>query len=84
MADTYLIQKKGYVGNSLLWWRKNDYGYTINLEEAKEFTQFEAEEIIKSSGSDKTMHLKYDVINAAELHLNSESIEWHNYLKKKP
>ena len=30
-------QASGYVGNCLLWWRKNGMGYSCNLDEAEVF-----------------------------------------------
>ena len=71
----YLIQKRGYVGNSLLWWRKGNAGYTTNIDEAQTFTQDEAEKIEETS-RDKIAHPKKIVFDAAEKHLNSESGAW--------
>lgn len=34
----YYIQTSGYVGNCLLWWRKEARGYTCNLDEAGTWT----------------------------------------------
>lgn len=83
MSDVYLIQKKGYVGNSLLWWRKGSRGYTTNVDDAQEYTYTEAKEIIERPNSDKEMHLKEDVIRCAERHINSENEAWYNYLNEK-
>lgn len=38
------------------FWKASDFGYTLNLNEAKLFTQPEAFEIITRPNSDKTMH----------------------------
>lgn len=37
--------ERGYVGNSLQWWRFNDNGYTCDIRAAKKFTKQEAEEL---------------------------------------
>lgn len=29
---------RGYVGNSMVWWREGHHGYTLNLNEAHRFT----------------------------------------------
>ena len=39
----YYLQN-GYVGNSVLWYRKNGKGYTTRPEEAHIFTEKEAQE----------------------------------------
>ena len=80
MNDTYYIQKEGYVGNSLLWWRKGGRGYTTNINDAQEYTYTEAKEIIDRPNSDKIMHKKTDVEACAEKHINTESEVWNNYL----
>lgn len=46
----YVIQN-GYVGNSLLLWRKEGHGYTTDLSDAHLFTRAEAEKIVKSCAS---------------------------------
>jgi len=41
--DLYYLQCRGsYVGNSLLWWRKDGHGYTCDIKEAHAFTREEA------------------------------------------
>jgi hypothetical protein len=37
-VNKYYIQRQGYVGNCLLWWRKGGHGYTCNLDEAEIFS----------------------------------------------
>lgn len=38
----YLQDTRDYVGNCVLWWRKNREGYTTDLREAHIFTKDEA------------------------------------------
>lgn len=38
----YLQDRRQYVGNSMLWWRKNGKGYTCEITEAHVFTREEA------------------------------------------
>lgn len=34
----FYVQKVGYVGNSLLWWRKGGHGYTPDIKDAEVWT----------------------------------------------
>jgi hypothetical protein len=54
MSKQYYIQK-GIVGNCALWWRSNDHGYTLNLDEAKQFSEEEAKKVCASIGKNYKM-----------------------------
>lgn len=43
----YYIQntKAGYLGNAILFWKKNRNGYTANLNDSLKFTEKEAKQI---------------------------------------
>ena len=43
--ELYYIQN-GYVGNAILWWRKNSQGYTTDINEAEKYTKEFVQEII--------------------------------------
>ena len=45
MTEMFLIQRKGYVGNSLLWWRKGAAGYTTDIDDAMQVDEVEARSI---------------------------------------
>lgn len=47
MKCKYYVQNysQGYVGNSMLWWRKGDCGYTCDIQDAKVFTQEEIDKM---------------------------------------
>ena len=47
MENLYYIQKHGYVGNSILWWKYNNAGYTTNIDQARVFTEDEAKKLCK-------------------------------------
>lgn len=40
----YLQDTRDYVGNDMLWWRKNNCGYTTNIEDARKWTWRELQE----------------------------------------
>lgn len=40
----YMQDKRQYVGNSMLWWAKEDRGYTCDIKNARLFTMAEAKE----------------------------------------
>lgn len=46
----YLRNKeRGYLGNSFIWWSKNDCGYTAYLENAEKFCEDEAKEMVRNN-----------------------------------
>lgn len=51
MDELYYLQnvRYGYFGNSPYWWEKNNSGYTPWLDEAKKFTNEEADKVIRST-----------------------------------
>lgn len=51
MKNMYFLQNvgAGFVGNSPYWWQKENSGYVPNIEDAKQFTNEEANDIIRST-----------------------------------
>lgn len=45
MADLFYIQRKGYIGNNLIWWRSGGKGYSSKLDEAWKVSEATAKEI---------------------------------------
>lgn len=47
-ARTYYIhdRSRGYVGNSMVWWRKGHHGYTCDIREAHVFEEGELAEYL--------------------------------------
>jgi len=45
-TQKYFVHDKtrGFVGNSMVWWRQNHRGYTTNINEAHAFTEEELRE----------------------------------------
>lgn len=51
MDNGFYIQKsKGYVGNSMLWWKYDNCGYVCDIRQARIFTGKEAREICRGRG----------------------------------
>lgn len=46
-SEMYYVRNKGYLGNALLWWKKDCKGYTCDIRDAEKFTKDEAEKICK-------------------------------------
>lgn len=40
--DLYYLQTRGYVGNSLMWWKQGKHGYTCDIQQAHVWTKAEA------------------------------------------
>lgn len=51
MSERYYIHDTtlGYVGNSLVWWRKGHHGYTCDIKDAHVFRKEEAIQTINDS-----------------------------------
>ncbi len=41
----YVQDAKGYVGNSMLWWKKDNCGYVCDIRKAKKFTKAEIDKM---------------------------------------
>ena len=53
-GQRYFIQDtRSFVGDSVVWWRPNRAGYTVNLDEAGEYEESEARSIERNRGTDK-------------------------------
>lgn len=58
----YYIQNKdaGFLGNAIMFWRKDCKGYTPNLDDAQIFSEEEAKKICKeNSGKNKAWSKEY-------------------------
>ena len=62
----YYLQRhaSGYVGNCLLWWRKNGCGYTCNLDDAQEFDGEDADFLSHAKDGWKYTAWEKDYIDA--------------------
>lgn len=66
--DEFYIQNigAGYLGNSPIWWGKDDCGYTQWLNEAHRFTGLEADKVInRCRGSHQLKKWPCDVVDRA-------------------
>lgn len=48
----YVQDRRGYVGNSVLWWGLNGDGYTTNIDNAHKFTKNEVQSFIGGRETD--------------------------------
>lgn len=65
----YYIRNLGYVGNCLLWWRKESSGYTCDLREAGQFTEGEALGIIRVRNGEDIAYPVSEIDSRAQLHV---------------
>lgn len=57
MKMYYLENKeRGPRGNKIIWWGKRNFGYTCDINEAKEFTEQEADNILSTSSAKYNKH----------------------------
>jgi len=56
----YIQDKRGYVGNDVLWWGKGSSGYTADLNEAEVYT---LEEALKNTDRETDIFWPFDYIN---------------------
>lgn len=69
--ELYYIQNNGFVGNCLLWWRKNNAGYTCNIDEALKVSYEEAMRICKTRPKEDIPHPASVVEAAAQRHVTN-------------
>ena len=75
----YYVQKHGYVGNSLMWWRKGGHGYTCDIDDAEVFDGNDEsfKRIIKDK--EKFSAWEKDYIDlCSSRHVDSEKINYNN------
>lgn len=48
----YYIRTEGFNGDSLLWWRPNEGGYTMDLNKAGRYSEDDALSICRGSGTE--------------------------------
>ena len=72
MSQQYYIHDRtcGFVGNSMVWWRKGHHGYTCNANDAHVFTRDEALQRIRDAG-DLSAYTVDSVRAYAEAHITS-------------
>lgn len=76
MPKRYYIWSGLYVGNDMLWWAKNRSGYTCQIDEAEEYTEEEAKQILSrlSSRDDAAFNADY-VRECASLCVDAQRID---------
>ncbi len=47
MGDKKYYIQNGIVGNCILWWAKDDRGYTCEIEKAEQYTEEEADKRVR-------------------------------------
>lgn len=48
--EFYIQDTRSYVGNSMLWWEKENCGYVCDIQKARIFTKVEARKICRGRG----------------------------------
>ena len=72
----FYIQKLGFVGNCLLWWRKGGCGYTCDIEQAEVFNDNNPVPLhIKKDMGFKIWSKEY-IDKHTSLHVDSEKIDF--------
>lgn len=59
---------RGYVGNSMVWWKQGHYGYTCDLRHAHKFTYDEAFQIVHNS-EDLVAYAVDEIDSRTEVHV---------------
>lgn len=72
--NLYYIQNKGYVGNSLVWWKKDGKGYTCNLNEAWKVPYDTAAEICQARPGEDFMRNVKQIDQIAQRHVDVQDL----------
>lgn len=77
--ELYYIQdtSRGYVGNSLMWWKHNDCGYVCDIKQARVWTKEEAEKMCKEA-DDLRMWRKDYIDKRIQHHIDTQTIDNRN------
>lgn len=72
----YYIRNEGFVGNALIWWGKNNNGYTSDIREAGKYTKEQAENICKRP-EDSAYECEYidNLIEAQKLIVDAQYVD---------
>lgn len=75
MTRQYYIhdRTRGFVGNSMMWWRKNHCGYTCDIGDAHIFTHEEALQRICDAG-DLSAYTVDSVRAYSEIHVTDREV----------
>ena len=60
----YVQDSRRYVGNDVLWWARNDAGYTTNLADAEIYTASEVSPRFTKGARDTDVVWPFDYINS--------------------
>ena len=62
-TDLFYVQdRRQYVGNDVLWWARNNGGYTTNLDDAEVYTKEEALKVCENRETD--VMWPFDFVNS--------------------
>jgi len=70
----YLQDKRQYVGNCVLWYRKNGAGYTCNLNEAEIFSSEDADWFVNQSPEKYIKRDKKGMDDIATMHVDMQKL----------
>ncbi len=76
MNEKYYVQDaRGNVGNSMLWWKHDNCGYTTDLREAKVFTVMEIAKMYSIADGTKKAWPKEYIDERIEHHIDMQSCD---------
>jgi len=88
MTKEYYIQDiRSYVGNSMIWWEKNNNGYVCDIRKARVFTEAQARKICSGRGKYARtsqyhrMWPKDYIDKRIEHHIDMQDCNWKQSLK---
>tara|TARA_R110000796_G_scaffold94412_2_gene199204 strand:+ start:43 stop:303 length:261 start_codon:yes stop_codon:yes gene_type:complete len=59
MEEMYYIRNEGYLGNALIWWKKDRNGYTCDIRQALKLPLEKAENLCKQRSEDTFYKCSY-------------------------
>lgn len=71
-----LTLRQKWVGDCLLFYRKEGTGYTCDIDDAEEFDRDQAESIVRQTGDKFRMWNKNYIDSVAKRHANSEYVDY--------
>ena len=71
----YVQDPRSYVGNSMLWWKHDNRGYTCEIRKARVFTETEIKDMDSIQFGEKVAYPKHLIDGRIQHHIDMQSCQ---------
>lgn len=83
MEKFYIQTTMGFVGNSMMWWKHDNCGYSCDIRNARVFTESEAKLICPKNHRDKRMWPKRYIDERVAHHIDMQDCDYKQAFPKR-